>query len=295
MFLTRKPVKPAQKMKTTFLAAHALVIAALTGGLRIHAAEESLPKVGPIPPQIRQYFKLHPFYRKYTHVYGFPIVSSEKPSDYALLEAAYVIRGMVHGRPDVLRVLGTNRYRCAVIGVTEFPSDLPEDRRQTVSENEEMDKRARGYGGHNFSMSEENLLKLRGDAFPWTSMLMHEFAHSVHLVAMKALDPTFDDRLGRLYEDSKAAGHWKGEYRMINRGEYWAVAVEIWFRRHDKSEYKIYLPELDKFIADTFGNPAWRYQLPQDRSALGHLAGFDREHAPGYDQKLLEKRYPSPR
>ena len=251
------------------LAVLALILACQSKG------DEPLPKVGPIPQQIRQYYKLHPFFLKYTHVQGFPIVSSGKPSDYALLEAAYQIREMTRNRPEILRVIGTNRNYVIVFTKGESAGNAGIDMGKPSARSPDPSKRAT-WGGATTAVTEGGLLKLPGDAFPWTSMLMHEFAHTVHLVAMKTLDPGFEDRLTRLYEECKAAGHWKGLYRMENREEFWAVAVEIWFRFRDKSEYKIYVPELDRLIAETYGKPTWRYQLPRDRAEPGHLKGFDR-------------------
>ena len=40
---------------------------------------------------------LKPFYKKYIHVDGYPIVSSGKVEDDALLEAAFIVRDLARG------------------------------------------------------------------------------------------------------------------------------------------------------------------------------------------------------
>ena len=52
--------------------------------------------------KVRKALKLAPFYKKHVDVGGFSIVSSEKVSNYALLEAAYLINQMLEGREDLL-------------------------------------------------------------------------------------------------------------------------------------------------------------------------------------------------
>ena len=47
------------------------------------------------PPEL----DLDPFYKKYISVGGYPVVSSERVSDYALLEAVYLIETMLAKRP----------------------------------------------------------------------------------------------------------------------------------------------------------------------------------------------------
>jgi alpha-glucosidase len=261
------------------------------------STNEPLPKVSPIPQGIRQYYHLAPIYKKYTHVRGFPIVATDKPSDYALLEAAYVIREVTRQRLDLLRTLGTNRARVIVMGVTEYPSDFPEYRKPTTKENEFLDKRSRIYGGKALTVGEENLLKLRGDIFPKGCMLLHEFAHNIHLVAMKAMDPGFDKRLQQLYETAKRETKWPAkDYKMLNQTEYWAVNVQDWFMSAQRRETVMSTdPELAALIAKTFGGCEWLYALPQQRKVTWHLEGFDREHAPNLDGKLLAKRYPNPK
>ena len=43
---------------------------------------------------------------------------------------------------------------------------------------------------------------------------------------MKAIDPTFDQRLSDAYQKAIDAGLWKGTYAATNRQEYWAEGVQ---------------------------------------------------------------------
>src|SRR5688572_14614900 len=83
-------------------------------------------KVGPVPDKVRETFRLAPFYKKHVDAHGFPIVSSDKVSDAALLEAAYLVNQMLADRDDVRRALVANRVRLAVMAPTEQTTDVPE-------------------------------------------------------------------------------------------------------------------------------------------------------------------------
>src|SRR5688572_22374854 len=117
-------------------------------------------QVGPVPEAVRQKFKLAPFYQKYVNVDGFPIVSSSNVSDYALLEASWIVRQMLTNRGDILAAMGSNNVRLAVMAWNEFTTDIPEhsDLKSAVY----WDRRARGLGATRVrpavSCAEENLL-----------------------------------------------------------------------------------------------------------------------------------------
>src|SRR5205085_4242990 len=71
-------------------------------------------------------WKLSPFYKKHVSVRGFPVLGSEKVSDYAMLEAAWLVDRMLEPRPDILQALIRNKVRFAVMAVTELTTDIPE-------------------------------------------------------------------------------------------------------------------------------------------------------------------------
>ena len=63
---------------------------------------------------------LDPFYKKHLSVKGFPIVSSEKVSDYALREAAFLIEKMIGHRQDILDALIAERVRLSIMARTNL-------------------------------------------------------------------------------------------------------------------------------------------------------------------------------
>src|SRR5262249_26220486 len=145
------------------------------------------PKVTDVPKEIREALKLDPWYKKYTSARGLPVLSSEKVSDKALVEAAYLIGRMLADREDILKSLIKNKCRFVVMAPTEMTTDVPEQRNMTPKDY--WDKRARGLGGKVTSCGEENLLNLKGDRYRNENILIHEFAHAIHNFGLRKLDP----------------------------------------------------------------------------------------------------------
>lgn len=250
-------------------------------------------KVGPIPEQVRTGWKLDSFYQKHIAVGPLPIVSSERASDFALLEAAYIVRRMLGDRPDILNALATNRVKVAIMAHNEYTTDLPEQRE--MQPKVYWDSRARGLGGRTCSGAEENLLCYPGDPYSTENILIHEFAHVIHGVGMRSVDPTFNQRLREAYKDATQRGLWKGTYAANDPGEYWAESVQNWFdnNRHDdalhnhvhtRAMLKEYDPEAARLCAEVFGDIAWRYAKPMDRppDERAHLAGFEPARSPQF-------------
>src|SRR5687767_6809883 len=154
-------------------------------------------RVDPVPQTVRAKFKLAAFYQKYVEVEGFPIVSSSNVSDYALLEASWIVRQMLTNRTDLLHAMASNNVRLAVMAWNEFTTDIPEhsDLKSAVY----WDRRARGLGATRarpaVSCAEENLLCYPGDPYSTENILIHEFAHAIHEMGMNTVDRTFDKRL----------------------------------------------------------------------------------------------------
>ncbi|MEQ1841154.1 MAG: hypothetical protein ABL994_12155, partial [Verrucomicrobiales bacterium] len=101
-------------------------------------------EVSPPPPREVARLKLDPFYRKYLSADGFPIVSSEKVSDYALHEVAWLIERMLGERPDLLRAITASGVRLAIMAPDEYTTMIPEH--SHLSPPDYWDKRARGLG-----------------------------------------------------------------------------------------------------------------------------------------------------
>ena len=88
-----------------FVAARFAILLAVVVGLVPAVLSAIGDAIRPIPPELRRSASLDPFYQKCTMVGQLPIVGSAKVSDFALLEAAYIIRHMLAGRDDILRAL----------------------------------------------------------------------------------------------------------------------------------------------------------------------------------------------
>ena len=247
--------------------------------------------VGPVPEAVRVEFELGPFYQKHVDVDGFPVVGSTQVSDAALYEAAWILRHMLDGRSDILRAMAGRNVHLVVMAWNEFTTDVPEH--SHLEPKVYWDRRARGLGGSPVSCAEENLLAHPGDPYAKENILIHEFAHAVHLIGLRVVDPNFDARLKVAYEHAKENGLWSGTYAITDRAEYWAEGVQCWFdnnRENDalhchvntRAELKDYDPELAKLCAEVLGDGPWRYRKPMDREPArrAHLLGWDPANAP---------------
>jgi hypothetical protein len=237
---------------------------------------------------------LDPFYEKYISADGYPIVSSGKVNDYALKEAAYVVIMMLVKRPDVRDAMIKSGSRLAIMAYHEFTTDLPESAR--MKPKDFWDARARGLGGSErdplCTCAEENVLGFPGDPYSTECILIHEFAHNVHLRGMVNLDPTFDRRLKETYEAAMAKGLWKGKYASVNHHEYFAEGVQSWFDNnrppdhdHNHVDTRPELREYDAGLAamceEVFRDTEIVYTKPVTR-LHGHLAGYDPTKAPTF-------------
>src|SRR5262249_44931609 len=155
------------------------------------------PKVIEVPKSLRASLRLDPFYKKYVDCKGMPILSSEKVSDQALLEARYLITQMLANRDDIQQALNKAGARFVVMAPTEMTTDVPEQRE--MKPKDYWDKRARGLGGRITSCGEENLLNLKGDRYFNENILIHEFAHAIHNFGLRRIDRPFAKRLRAIY------------------------------------------------------------------------------------------------
>jgi len=257
--------------------------------------------VGPVPEELRKALDLSPFYQKHVSAGGLPVLSSERVSDFALLEAAYLIDRMFEHRPDVRQAMIERKARVGILAVTEFTTDIPEH--SHMRPKEYADKRARGMGGPLcVSTGEENLLGYPGDPYATENILIHEFAHGIHEMGLRSADPSFNGRLRDTYRQALDAGLLKGAYAATSPGEYWAEGVQSWFdtnRENDaaahnhvdtREELKAYDSKLAGLVEEVFGDRPWRYRKPAEREEPGHLAGFDRAAAPrfAWPEHLIE-------
>jgi hypothetical protein len=248
--------------------------------------------------------KIPPFYKKFVSANGYPIVASEHVNDFALREAAFLINQMLAHRPDVRKAMIASGSRMCIIAHNEFTTDLPEFANlgrprefPALTAKDFWDARARGTGGSQTdpfcSCGEENLLGFPGDPYRDECILIHEFAHNIHLRGMVRVDPTFDQRVKVCYEKAMADGLWKGKYASVNHHEYFAEGVQSWFDNnrppdhdHNHVDTRQELLEYDVGLAalcrEVFGETVIKYTKPLTR-LHGHLEGYNAKDAPKFE------------
>ncbi len=238
--------------------------------------------------------KLDKFYSKYVQASGYPIVSSSQVNDYALKEAAYLVDMMLAERPDVREAMIASGSRMIVMANNELTADITEHAH--LKPRNYWDRRARGLGGSLTepvcSCAEENVLGFKGDPYSTENIVIHEFAHNIHLRGLVNVDETFDDRLEQTYHRAMSRGLWKSKYASTNHAEYFAEGVQSWFNNnrqpdHDhnhvdtRKELQKYDPGLAAICEEVFGKTNLIYTKPVTR-LKGHLTGYDPAKSPEF-------------
>jgi len=220
---------------------------------------------------------------------------------------------MLANRPDVREAMIKSGARMCLMAWNEFTTDLPEFTRlaegtvpgfEKISAKDFYDARARGLGGSETdpfcTSAEENVLGYPGDPYAQECILIHEFAHNIHLRGMVNVDPTFDAQLKATYDAAMKAGLWKGKYAAVNHHEYFAEGVQSWFddnriNDHDHNHVNTraslleYDPGLAAMCREVFGDTVLKYTKPATR-LTGHLAGYDPAMAPTFTWPARLKR-----
>ncbi|MCK4998503.1 MAG: hypothetical protein KAS23_03175, partial [Anaerohalosphaera sp.] len=237
------------------------------------------------------------FYRKSVMYRAMPIISSEKVNDYALKEAYYIIDKMASNMPEVIDTISENKVRCVVMACDEMTTDIPEH--SDLKPKNLWDRKTRGVGATTHrpavSCGEENLLCYRDDPYIDENILIHEFAHVIHMMGINYMDDTFDQRLKKVYQQAIDKGLWKGTYAISNHIEYFAEGTQSWFdnnRQNDKEHNHVntrkeliaYDPGLAKILREVYGDNDWSYHKPMERSESErhHLKGFDPKNSPKF-------------
>ena len=214
---------------------------------------------------------LDAFYTKYVDVNGLPLISSWRVPDSAFVAAHRTLYAMTCMLPPaVLDSMVGRGTRIAIMGRYEGTTDIPEHRHLANDTTLNWDLRARGLGGDLelplTSCAEENVLAYQIDKYHAEDILIHEFAHSIHLIGLMLAVPDFDNRLKDCYEKAKASGILDGTYRITDKEEYFAEAVQDWFNvnaemphcdgKHNwcntREELQEYDPDLYALLAEFF-------------------------------------------
>lgn len=214
---------------------------------------------------------LDPFYTKYVDVNGLPLISSWRVPDSAFVAAHRTLYAMTSMLPEaVLDSMVSRGTRVAIMARYEGTTDIPEHHYLVNDTALNWDLRARGLGGDLelplTSCAEENILAYQIDKYHAEDILIHEFAHSIHLIGLMLAVPDFDGRLKQCYENAKAKGILAGTYRETDKEEYFAEAVQDWFNvnaemphtdgKHNwcntREELQVFDPDLYNLLAEYF-------------------------------------------
>src|SRR5262245_60801599 len=201
------------------------------------------------------------FYKKYLDIKGMAVAAAAEVADEALQRTHHIVSHMLAGRPDILEAMAQRRTRLIIIGKDQVYTDMPEYRRHPnpTYQNE----RVRGTGGLGVtSFGEEHLLNLPLDRYDDESIAVHEFCHTID-AALRAIDPTWRQRLGQAYRNAVAKGLWRYAYAASNQAEYWAEICQSYFDCNrvnnwnhasiaTREQLKLYDPEGYELVRSTF-------------------------------------------
>ena len=229
--------------------------------------KEEVPVVTKPPKSLN----LDPFYKKYLDANGIPVISSWRVPDSALVEAWTIVKFMTNDLPPkVLKQMQGAGARVGVMARYEGTTDIPEHAHLANDTTLNWDLRARGLGGDMelplTTCAEENLLCYQIDKYHAEDILIHEFAHAIHLIGIAPIDSAFNPTLQQYLDEAIAEGRYDNTYAQTNIYEYWAEGIQDWFNvnaevektdgKHNqlntRHELKRYDPKLYKLIHSYF-------------------------------------------
>jgi len=232
---------------------------------------------------------LDPFYQKHVDVNGLPLISSWRVPDSAFVAAHRTLYAMTSMLPKaVLDSMVARGTRIAIMARYEGTTDIPEHHYLINDTALNWDLRARGLGGDLelplTSCAEENILAYQIDKYHAEDILIHEFAHSIHLIGLMLAVPDFDARLKQCYENAIAKGILKGTYRETDKEEYFAEAVQDWFNvnaemphpdgKHNwcntREELQEFDPDLYNLLAEYFPQTNLQISKHKKINEYGH-------------------------
>lgn len=230
--------------------------------------ESEKPLVITSPPDS---LHLNRFYKKYLNANGIAITSSWRVPDSAMVQAWKIVKVMTNKLPaDVLNAMVKVKTRVTIMARYEGTTDVPEHAHLAADTTLNWDVRARGLGGDMelplTSCAEENLLAYQIDKYHAEDILIHEFAHSIHLIGIVQVDTTINSTLECYLKMAEAEGKYVNTYARTNIYEYWAEGVQDWFNvnaevakpdgKHNqintREELKKYDPRLYELISHYF-------------------------------------------
>ena len=173
-------------------------------------------EIKPLSEERAKEYKLDAaFYKKCVLAQGILTASSDKVSDYAHLEAAYLLDLVMRDlKPPIAQRIRDRKVVCIVVGHDELVSNLPQF--ASDKKGKELDFynwRNRGFlssrNGHpTVLVSEEDVMEYEGGQRR-ESVLIHEFGHAID---GSGFDKELHARLTGAFEHAKAKGLWNDGY-----------------------------------------------------------------------------------
>ena len=204
--------------------------------------------VGAPPASLNLNSEQQAYYSKYADANGLPVLGGDQVSSAALWHACETILGMMSLRQDLLAQMIDNGTLAAVTadgeGITQIPAYSDLDTMFPI-DGGTWDERARGGLGATkarpvTSGTEENVLCYAGDPYQANGVhediFLHEFAHSVDVMALRDLNPAFGTALEAAYQNALDNGLFENTYAAENVEEYWAEGVQSWFNSNLESD-----------------------------------------------------------
>ena len=178
--------------------------------------KETTFEVKPLSAELAEKYKLAPaFYRKCALVQDILIATSERVSDFAILETAYQFDMLMKDmRPNIAQRIRDKGVLCLLIAHNENVSDLPQFRSaKTGKELDFYNWRNRGFlttknGRLMAIFAEQDVLEYEG-GMQLESILVHEFGH---VVDSAGFDDDLRNRLGAAFKRAKSKGLWNDGY-----------------------------------------------------------------------------------
>jgi len=158
---------------------------------------------------------------------GLRVVSHGLASSAALQRTALLLSKVTATvEASVTRAMTARGFRHALMAAypRELTTHLPE---HSFLDPAFWNERARGLGATLAvplgSSAEENVLCDGADRYRGEDITVHEFAHSLHLLGLSQVHPSFNSELKQLYAAARASGAWgAGHYAMTDYKEYFA-------------------------------------------------------------------------
>ena len=178
------------------------------------------------------------FYRRHCSALGIDVLASDAVDPAAVRRTAEIIVAMIGHRPDLVESMIARDLRVGVIAIDEVTTDMPEHRDlYELFPGTDWDTRARGLGAiltiPLSSVGEENILCRADDPYVGSSIMVHEFAHTILNLGLRIVDPAFDRTQGdpvlAAWINARANGLWNNTYAITNTDEYWAETVMSYF------------------------------------------------------------------